>query len=156
MVAVAHGPERIGSGDLRWRTQSLAPGNLNPRMGQDVDLLAISTNGLSDESHHDIVVKELKSCDGLKLASIAKAVDLKGSLLNSWMSQPLELNPAANKRVNQRANSHFQRVAGCGRGRVQKQDQKPMEHGIHLTALFVARGPDDAKRSLPYRCCSIA
>ena len=68
-------------------------------MGQDVDLLAISTNGLSDESHHDIVVKELKSCDGLKLASIAKAVDLKGSLLNSWMSQPLELHPAANQRV---------------------------------------------------------
>ena len=131
-------------------------GGAFPGMGLDVDLLAISANGPRDESHHDIVVKELKGCYGLKLASISKAVDLRGSFLNSWMSQPLELHPAANNRVDQRTNRHVQRVAGCGRGRVQKQGQKPMNHGIPLTDLFITRGPDDEKPSLPYRCCSIA
>ena len=87
-----------------------------PGMGLDVDLLAISANGLHGESHHDIVVKELKSSYGLKLESVSKAVDLSGSLLNSWVSQPLELHPVASNRDSRETNSHFQRVAVVGAG----------------------------------------
>ena len=85
-------------------------------MGLDVDLLAISANGLHDESHHDSVVKELKSSYGLKLESVSKAVDLSGSLLNSWVSQPLELHPVTSNRGSRRSNSHFHRVAVVGAG----------------------------------------
>ena len=87
-----------------------------PGMGLDVDLLAISANGLHDESHHDTVVKELKSSYGLKLESVSKAVDLSGSLLNSWVSQPLELHPVTSNRDSRKTNSHFQRVAVVGAG----------------------------------------
>ena len=84
-----------------------------PNMGLDVDLLAISANGLNDRPPHDDVVVGLRSSYGLKLENIPKAVDLSGSLLNSWVSRPLALPPNARTSNSEGkvANSHFHRVA---------------------------------------------
>ena len=104
-----------------------------PDMGLDVDLLAISANGLHDESHHDSVVKELKSSYGLKL-SVSKAVDLSGSLLNSWVSSrwsSIQLQATEASEKQQPFSSR-----GCGRSRVKTQVQKPPPHGMPSTACF--------------------
>ena len=87
-----------------------------PGMGLDVDLLAIAANGLNDGHHHDTEVMQLQSSYGLRLEDVAKAVDLSGSLLNSWVSQPLDLHPALSKREHKGAASHFQRLAVVGAG----------------------------------------
>ena len=87
-----------------------------PEMGLDVDLLAISTTDLNEEGHHNSPMVELQGCFGLQLENIPKAVDLSGSLLNSWVSQPLKLHPLANNRESRRTNSHFQRVAVVAAG----------------------------------------
>ena len=87
-----------------------------PEMGLDVDLLAISATDLNEEGHHNSPMVELQGCFGLQLENIPKAVDLSGSLLNSWVSQPLKLHPLATNRESRRTNSHFQRVAVVAAG----------------------------------------
>ena len=81
-------------------------------MGLNVDLLAISATDLKGEGHHNNPMTELQDSFGLQLENIPKAVDLNGSLLNNWVSQPLKLHPVAINRVGRRNNSNFQRMAG--------------------------------------------
>lgn len=87
-----------------------------PGMGLDVDLLAISATRPNEENHHGILAMELQDSFGFQLERVPKAVDLSGSLLNSWVSQPLELQPAATNRGGRNLNSHFQRVAVVAAG----------------------------------------
>lgn len=85
-----------------------------PSLGIDADLLAVSARSLDERDQANAMVTRLHHSYGLQLARTSKAVDLSGSLLNSWVSAPLALHPSPEGRGRQPVTSHFQRVALVG------------------------------------------
>lgn len=99
-------------------------------LGIEADLLAVSSEGLTDDSAPDISAPDafltrLQRAYGLRLQSTQRAVDLSGSLVNSWVSAELRLRPVPAGPGGRPVNSHFQRVAvvAGGLGDEQERDQ---------------------------------
>ncbi|CAK23371.1 DUF4145 domain-containing protein [Synechococcus sp. CS-197] len=94
-------------------------------LGIEADLLAVSSDGQADGTAEDAFLTRLQRAYGLRLESTQRAVDLSGSLVNSWVSTELSLHPVLSGAGGRPVNSHFQRVAvvAGGLGHEQERDQ---------------------------------
>ena len=94
-------------------------------LGIEADLLAVSSDGLADGGAADAFLTRLQRAYGLRLESTQRAVDLSGSLVNSWVSAELSLHPVPAGPGGRPVTSHFQRVAvvAGGLGHEQERDQ---------------------------------
>lgn len=59
----------------------------------EADLLAVSSEGLADAAQPDAFISRLQRSYGLNLQATQRAVDLSGSLVDSWVSAELTLHP---------------------------------------------------------------
>lgn len=85
----------------------------------------MSSDGQADGTAEDAFLTRLQRAYGLRLESTQRAVDLSGSLVNSWVSTELSLHPVLSGAGGRPVNSHFQRVAvvAGGLGHEQERDQ---------------------------------